>query len=337
MKIKKNKPYIIAEIGINHEGKFNLAKKLIINASKANVNAVKFQIFDPITLAGEGIKKTIHQNKKMKKNEKLFNMWNRMTFSLKQWIDLKKLAKKKSLDFICSVFDKNSLEKAKIIGVDGYKIASSDLTDFKLFHFLKKIDKPILLSTGMGSLSEIKAAVKKIDKKNLYILHCVSLYPCPLNRANLRRILSLKKNFKNTIGYSDHCIGIDSCISAISLGARIIEKHFTLNKKLKGCDHLLSADYEDLKKICEFAKESEGIIGDGNIEPSKEEKKMRKLFRKSIFANRDISINEKLTLENLDTRRPEKFLPSSKINSILKKKTKIRIFKNQGISKSSLK
>tara|TARA_E500000178_G_C17038979_1_gene765413 strand:- start:8912 stop:9925 length:1014 start_codon:yes stop_codon:yes gene_type:complete len=337
MKINKKKTYIIAEIGINHEGSYKLAKKLIINAALAGADAVKFQMFNPITLVSSGVKKTHQQKKILRKKESLAEMWNRMTFRFKEWQGLQKIAKKKSLDFICSIFDDESFIKAKKIGVDAIKIASSDLTDYKLLSTLKKTSKPIILSTGMGSLNEIKNAIKKITSKKIYILHCVSLYPCPPNKANIKRILSLKKEFKNKIGYSDHTLGINSCILAISLGAQIIEKHFTLNKNKVGGDHILSADFKDLKEICKFAKEYNILMGTGKIEPSKKEIKMRKFFRKSVFAKIDINIGEKLNYTNLDTRRPEKGIPSEKIEQLLGKVAKRKIKKNQIIKKNYFK
>ena len=265
MKINKRKTYIIAEIGINHEGSYKLAKKLIINAALAGADAVKFQMFNPITLVSSGVKKTHQQKKNLRKKESLAEMWNRMTFKFEEWQGLRKIAKK-SLDFICSVFDEESFIKAKKIGIDAIKVASSDLTDYKLFSILKKTNKPVILSTGMGSLEEIRNAIKKISSKKLHILHCVSLYPCQSDKANIRRILSLKKKFKNKIGYSDHTIGINSCILAISLGAQIIEKHFTENKNKVGGDHILSADFKDLREICKFAHTHTHTMGTGKIE-----------------------------------------------------------------------
>jgi N,N'-diacetyllegionaminate synthase len=331
MKINKDKPYIIAEIGINHEGSINLAKRLIIDASKAGADAVKFQIFNPITLANPEIKKTKHQNKNTKKREKLFEMWKRMTFNTNQWKSLKNLAKNKSLDFITSVFDEDSVQKAKDIGVDAYKIASSDLTDFKLFRFLKKIKKPILLSTGMGSKLEIMKAINKIKSKNIYILHCVSLYPCPMNYVNLKRISKLKNEFKKIIGYSDHAIGTSACLGAINLGASIIEKHFTFNKNKLGSDHMLSADLNDLKVICDYAKNFKKINGSGKIVPSKKELGMRKFFRKSLFAKKTINKNETFTFKNIDTRRPGTGIPAETIDKVIGKKSKIKIEKDNQI------
>ena len=328
MKISKDKPYIIAEIGINHEGNGNLAKKLIINASKAGADAVKFQIFNPITLASPEIKKTKHQNKNTKKKENLFQMWKRMTFTINQWKSLKYFAKSKSLDFILSVFDEESIHKAKSIGVDAYKIASSDLTDFRLFKFLRGVKKPILLSTGMGSKLEILKAINKIKSKNVYILHCVSLYPCPINYVNLKRIQSLKKVFKKSIGYSDHSIGTSASIGAINLGANIIEKHFTFNKNKLGSDHMLSADLNDLKVICDYAKYFKKIRGSGSILPSKKEISMKKFFRKSLFAKREIAKNETFTLKNIDARRPYTGIGAEKIDKIIGKKSKKKINKN---------
>ena len=336
MKIKKNKTYIIAEIGINHEGKYNIAKKMILSAAKAGADAVKFQLFNPKTLAGPQSIKTSEQKKRTNRKENLLQMWARMTFNKTQWVNLKKIAKSNSVDFICSVFDFESLQLSKKIGLDAWKIASSDLTDLKLFDHLKNNKKPIILSTGMGSVKEITTAVKRINSKKIYILHCVSMYPCPKEFINLNRMLSLKKNYNFPIGYSDHSSGVDACIGAITMGAKIIEKHFTLNKSWKGSDHELSADFKDLKIICDYAKNINLISGNGIIEPSKKEARMRKFFRKSIFAKRDIHPEEIITLSMIDTRRPASFLDAGKMDLVFGKKVKKKILKDENIKLSSI-
>ncbi len=336
MKIKKNKSYIIAEIGINHEGDYKIAKKLIINAAKAGADAVKFQLFKPKTLAGFHSKKTSDQYKNTRKSENLTKMWERMQLSYEKLLRLKKISKKLSLDFICSVFDKESLMIANKIKIDAIKMASSDLNDFKLIKELKSFRKEIIISTGMGSANEIKKTLKYIGKKKIILLHCVSLYPCKNELINLNRMKTLKRKFKVPVGYSDHSIGNNACIAAIVLGAQVIEKHFTINKNRKGADHVLSANKSDLTKICDFSKKLNTILGSGSIEPSRSEKKMRKFFRKSIFARKKLLKNNFIKASDIETRRPGKFLSSDKFFSIIGKKIKRNIHIDNPIKKKDL-
>ena len=337
MKTTNNIPYIIAEIGINHEGNFNLAKKLIKNASLSGANAIKLQLFNPKTLAQKKSIKTNDQKKRTVKKETLFQMLKRMRLNLDQLRKLKKYTKSLSLDFICSVFDEESLYLSKKIGLDGYKIASSDLTDLKLINQIKKINKPIILSTGMGSYNEIKNAVKILKGRKVYLLHCVSLYPCPINLVNLKRIKSLAEKFKLPTGYSDHSLGVNACLMAIMMGSKIIEKHFTLNKTWTGADHELSANFEDMKIICNFAKNYKKFIGRGLIEPSNKERKMRKFFRKSLFAKVDIQKGEKIFAGKIEARRPGVYLKSENFKKIINKKIKQRILKDTPILKKHIK
>jgi N,N'-diacetyllegionaminate synthase len=336
MKISNSKPYIIAEIGINHEGKFNLAKKLIKSASLAGASAVKFQMFNPTTLAQEKSIKTKDQKKRTSKKETLFQMLKRMTLNLKQYKALKNYAKKMSLDFICSVFDEESINLSKKVNLDAYKIASSDLTDLKLINQIRKVSKPIILSTGMCSYNEINKVIKILKKKKIYLLHCVSLYPCPDQYVNLKRIKSLSKKFKLPVGYSDHSIGINACFAAIIMGSKIIEKHFTLNKTWQGADHELSADPADLKMICDFAKKHQTLNGKGKIEPSSKEKKMRKFFRKSLFAKKNIVIGEKITLDKIEARRPATHMKSEYLMKIINKTAKKTILRDEPIKKNQV-
>jgi N,N'-diacetyllegionaminate synthase len=337
MKIKKNKTYIIAEIGINHEGSFKNAIKLIREAAISGADAVKFQIFKPETLASKESQKTNDQKKRTKKKESLYQMWKRMEFTLLQWKKLKALSKKLKLDFISSVFDKESFELSKKINLSAYKVASSDLTDVKLLTDLSFQKKPIIISTGMGSFNEIKKALNILKKNKAYLLHCVSLYPCPTKLINLNRMKTLSKKFNKDVGYSDHSLGINASLISISMGAKILEIHFTLDKNQKGADHELSVDPNDLKIISDFSNKFYHSIGSGKIEPHIKEKKMRKFFRKSIHAKKNISVNEKLTETNLVCRRPQNSIKSELYFKILNKKTNKDILIDQPIYEKNIK
>ena len=249
-----------------------------------------------------------------------------MELNYKDLVRLKKKAKKNKLDFICSVFDEPSLNLIKKINIDAIKIASSDITDLDLIKKISKLKKPVILSTGMANYMEIKNSVSILKKNKFHLLHCISLYPCPDKLVNLNRMLNLKKKFKVKVGFSDHSIGNDACYAAITLGAKIIEKHFTDNKKLKGADHSISADPHDMLKIVKFSKKINNMTGKGNIEPSKNEKKMKKYFRKSIYYKTNIDKGFKIENDNLEIRRPFAQLNPIKkikiIGKILKKKVK---------------
>ena len=217
---KLKKPYVIAEIGINHDGKFLEAKKLIFEAKKAGADAVKFQVFKPITLEGGKVKKTKNQ-KKTSGKKNFTNIWRRVSLNYNSLKKLRNYSSKISIDFICTPFDFESLKLVKKLNLKAVKVASSDVTDIPLLLEISKLKKPVILSTGMSNSKEIAAALKTINNKNLALLHCVSLYPCEYNKANLNRILSLKKKFnKYVVGYSDHCKNFEASIFALNLGAK---------------------------------------------------------------------------------------------------------------------
>ncbi len=336
MSKKSASPYIIAEIGINHEGHISRALKLIRSAKKAGANAVKFQLFDPHTLASKNSAKTINQKNKLKK-ESLFEMWKRLSLNERKIIKLKKFSEKLKIDFFCSIFDYKSLKIIKKTRIKSIKIASSDITDIPLLKEIAKTKKKIFLSTGMASTKEISNAVKILNKKKLTILHCVSLYPCPIEYSNLSRMKKLKEKFKTKIGYSDHCRGIDASISAITLGAETIEKHFTDNKNAKGLDHEISADYHDLKKIVNFSKNFTKSLGTGKILPSVKENKMKKFFRKSIYYKKNLFKNHTIKKSDLLIRRPMAFYMPSSLKKIINKKLKKNILQDTPVKKNDLK
>jgi len=318
MKIK-SQPYIIAEIGINFDGRFQKALRLINDAKKAGVDAVKFQLFKPETLANFNIATA------KRKELKLFKMWKKMSLNYDKVQKLKKFAKDKKLDFILSVFDIDSLKIAEKIGVDALKIASSDINDHNLLREIKRVKKAKILSTGMASKKEIKKSIKILGHKNLYLLHCVSMYPCDYSFANLNKIQNLRKITKN-VGYSDHTIGIDACLTAVTMNACIIEKHFTNDKKIKGGDHLLSADLNDMKKIVTFKENYKKILGNGALQPTKKELENSKNYRKGIYYLSNLKAGDLINNKNIVCRRPKKNgLDASKFNYLIGKKLKIDV------------
>tara|TARA_X000001036_G_C20688300_1_gene808494 strand:- start:1603 stop:2601 length:999 start_codon:yes stop_codon:yes gene_type:complete len=297
---KLTSPYVIAEIGINHEGDISLAKRLISDAIYSGAQAVKFQVFEPETIMGPKMQK--HKDIKNKKGSFIKNKAKKLYISNRQLLELKKFSKKNKIQFGCSIFDKNSLKRVAKIKVDYLKIASSDINDIYLLKLVKKTKIPCIISTGMANLKEIKRAVKILG--NPVVLHCVSRYPCEINEANLKRIETLKKNLSVKVGYSDHTVGINACKIAITMGVQVIEKHFTYDK-LKGGDHALSANKDDLKNLIEFSKDFKKYMGAGSITPSKKELNNKKIFRKGLYFAKDFLKGEKIKLQDIKILRPE--------------------------------
>ena len=331
MKLKnfnlKKKVFIIAEVGNNHEGNFTIAKKLVHQAAKAGVDAVKFQTF-----------KT--ENFISKKDKKRFKQLKKFELSYKQFKYLKKLAHIKKIKFISTPLDLESAEFL-IKNADLIKIASSDNNFYPLIDKVLKSKKPIIISTGMTNSLQIKSLtnyiVKTIGKKaverRIALLHCVTSYPVEDKFANLRSVDYLAKNLKLTIGYSDHTIGNEACIAAVTMGAKVIEKHFTIDKKFsKFRDHALSADYSDLKSLVLGIRKVELQLGKFNKEIQKPEKKFIKIVRRGVYSDKHILSGEKLSLKNIKFLRPALTSNFNYLKKIIGKKIKKTFYKDQKIN-----
>ena len=331
MKLKnfdlKKKVFIIAEVGNNHEGNFNVAKKLVHLAAKAGADAIKFQTFRT-------------ENFIRKKDIKRFKQLKKFELSYEQFKSLKKLAHIKKIKFISTPLD---LESADFLikNADLIKIASSDNNFFPLIEKVLKSKKSIIISTGMTNISQIKDLTnyiykvigKKSAEKRIALLHCVTSYPVEDKFANLRSVEYLIKNSKLTIGYSDHTLGNDACIAAVAMGAKVIEKHFTINKKFsKFRDHALSADYTDLKNIVSRIRKLEKQLGGFNKEIQKPEKKLIKIVRRAAYADRDILPGEKISIKNVKFLRPSLTSNFFYLKKIIGRKIKKTFYKDQKIN-----
>ena len=331
MKLKnfdlKKKVFIIAEVGNNHEGNFSIAKKLVRLAAKAGADAIKFQTFRT-------------ENFIRKKDIKRFKQLKKFELSYEQFKSLKKLAHIEKIKFISTPLD---LESADFLikNADLIKIASSDNNFFPLIEKVLKSKKSIIISTGMTNISQIKDLTnyiykvigKKSAEKRIALLHCVTSYPVEDRFANLRSVEYLIKNSKLTIGYSDHTLGNDACIAAVAMGAKVIEKHFTINKKFsKFRDHALSADYTDLKNIVSRIRKLEKQLGGFNKEIQKPEKKLIKIVRRAAYADRDILPGEKISIKNVKFLRPSLTSNFFYLKKIIGRKIKKTFYKDQKIN-----
>ena len=340
--MKKNKIILIGEAGVNHNGNMNTAKRLIDIAKKAGADFVKFQSFKAEDLVIKKSPKAKYQilNSK-KKTETQFEMLKSLELNKNDHINLIDYCNKKKIKFLSTPFEKKSFLLLKELNQKIYKISSSDLNNFPFLNFISENcnrDDKIILSTGMSNIKEIEKAVKylckgNIKKKNISILHCTSSYPARFNMLNLYSIQMLQKKFmQNVIGYSDHTKGDTASILAIGLGAKIIEKHFTLSKSMTGPDHKASLSKEE---FCLFAKKifsSITALGNKNYKQiMKSELEIKKVARKSLFANRHIEKGEKFTEDNLCIKRPGTGLEPENYFKLIGKKAKKKFNKDEKI------
>lgn len=332
MSIKRNKTVIIAEAGVNHNGSISLAKKLIDVASKAKADYVKFQTFDIDNLILKKTKIASYQKKNLKKNISQYLMLKKYILTDSNHQDLINYSKKKKIKFLSTAFEEKSLKVLMRYNLDYIKIPSGEITNYLLLKKISKIKKKILLSTGMATLKEIKQALKvlKKNKKDLVILHCTSDYPANLNDLNLNFLKKLKK-LGYQVGYSDHSTNIITPSIAVALGCKVIEKHFTLSKKLEGPDHKASLEPQELIEMVRYVRDTEKILGSKNKKITKSEKKTKLLVRKSLVAKKDIKINEIFSEENITSKRPGTGVSPFKIHNYLGKKSNKNFKKNQFI------
>ena len=345
IKSQKNKVFLIAEIGGNHEGNFEQAKKLTNLAIKAGADAVKYQIYTGSTLVNKLYSPERHKH------------FRRLELPIHQYIRLAKICKKRKVIFMASVWDEKIFEKIKNY-IPIIKIGSGDLTHYSLIKKFLKTKKPIILSTGLSDIKQVDRVVEFIKKqdfnyiksKKLTLLQCTSSYPTPNDEVNLLAIQKLKKRFNLPVGYSDHTRGNLACELAVSLGAEIIEVHFTDNKNKKTFrDHQVSMNYHDMKKFVSKVEHVKKSIGKTNEIKKLLGKKLKKItkseikskhhisFRRSIYASRIIKKGEYIKESNIKCLRPVSGIKADQYFNILGKKVKKDINLNQGIKISDLK
>ncbi len=305
-----NKIFIIAEAGVNHNGNMELAKKLIDAAVEAKVDAIKFQTFKTELCISKNAKKAEYQVENTgNAKESQFEMVKKLELTSQNHCELISYCKEKNITFLSTPFDSDSIKLLHELGLSTFKIPSGEITNLPYLRQIGGLNKKIILSTGMANLGEVEAAIEVLVKsgtkrENISLLHANTQYPTPMEDVNLKAMITLKNAFGLEVGYSDHTLGIEVDIAAVAMGAKIIEKHFTLDKNMPGPDHKASLEPDELAAMVRSIRNIELALGDGLKHFSKSESENIKIVRKSIVAKRDIKKGEIFSEQNICVKRP---------------------------------
>jgi len=318
-----NKTIIIAEAGVNHNGDIETAKRLIDAAADAAVDYVKFQTFKAEKIVTKQAKRADYQNKNTKDVDTQYEMLKKLELNEDSHHLLIKYCNQKGIKFLSTGFDLDSLEFLNKIGIRLAKIPSGEITNYPYLKKVAQLYSEVILSTGMSDMEDINKALAillkfGVKKENITILHCNTEYPTPMLDVNLKAMLHIQTELDVKIGYSDHTLGIEVPIAAVSLGATVIEKHFTLDRNLPGPDHRASLEPNELKSMVNSIRNIEkALSGSGIKEPSKSELKNKQIIRKSIIALKPITKGEIFNNRNIGTKRPGTGISPMKWESVI--------------------
>ena len=307
---QSNEVLVIAEAGVNHNGDLETAKRLVEVAAKAGADYVKFQTFSAETLATADAPQAEYQRKSDPIGTvNQLEMLRKLELSNEQHVELIRHSKKHDIRFLSTGFDVGSLDLLFSLGVRLFKIPSGELTNYPYLVHVASLRCPVILSTGMATLPEIRWALETLvsagqSRQSISILHCTTSYPTPMDQANLLAIQTLRTEFDLQVGYSDHTLGLEASIAAVALGAKIIEKHFTLSRNQPGPDHAASLEPLELESLVRSIRETSVSLGEGIKAPQDCELENMVVARKSIVASEDIRKGDMLTEENITTKRP---------------------------------
>lgn len=301
--------FIIAEAGVNHNGSIDIAKKLIDVASDAGADAVKFQTFKAENLVSKNAKKAEYQKKTTDKKESQYDMLKNLELDTKTHKILISHCLSRNIMFLSSPFDIDSITLLNDLSIEIFKIPSGEITNLPYLRQIGRLNKKVILSTGMSDINEIRKALDILieagtKKDNITILHANTMYPTPMEDVNLRAMIAIGETFNIAYGYSDHTLGIEVDIAAVAMGASCIEKHFTLDKNMSGPDHKASLESDELKAMVKAIRNIEKALGSPIKKPSKSELQNIKVARKSIVAKKDIKQGEIFNENNLTIKRP---------------------------------
>ena len=320
--------FIIAEAGVNHNGAADLARQLVDAAAESGADAVKFQTFKSDELATPSAPKAAYQSEQAGDAESQREMLRKLELPPEAFRSLQGHCRTRGIQFLSTPFEEESADFLDQLGVAAFKIPSGEITNLNFLKHVAQKNRPVILSTGMSTLSEVAAAVSALrgtGNAQIALLHCTSNYPASPADANLRAMLTMAKQFNLPIGYSDHTPGNETALAAVALGACIIEKHFTMDRTLAGPDHKSSLNPKELRKFVQSIRTVEAALGDGEKKPATAEANVAKVARKSLVAARDIPANSTVTEEMITARRPGTGLSPAMQDQIIGRKTRVSI------------
>ncbi len=320
--------YLIAEAGVNHNGAFERACRLVDAARAAGADAVKFQAFRADRLVTRAAPKAAYQRTTTGAAENQYEMLKRLELDDDAQRELARYCAARGIPFLATPFDEASADLLEALNVPAFKIGSGDLTNLPLLAHVARKGKPLIVSTGMADLDEVRAAVETIGRAGgppLILLHCVSNYPADPAVVNLRAMATLAREFDVPVGYSDHTLGLDVPLAAVALGACVIEKHFTLDRNLPGPDHQASADPTELAALAQAIRRVESALGDGRKRPAPAEADTAAAARRSLVAARAIKAGAILAAGDIALRRPGTGLPPARLAQVLGCRARVAI------------
>jgi len=321
-----NKIFLIAEIGVNHNGDMQLARRMIAAAKSSGADAVKFQTFTAEALVSQGTPKVLYQESTTSPSESHYEMIEKLELKRKDHFLLKSYCDKVGIEFLSTPYDVNSAKFLhEELDVRLFKTASADIVDLPLHQYIASTGKHSLVSVGMATLGEIEDVVdiyRSPGSQNPTLLHCVSNYPCADESLNLNVMMTLKNAFQLQVGYSDHSIGCEAAVLSVALGAKIIEKHFTLDRNLAGPDHMASSTPQEFAELNIAVRRAEKMLGSPVKRCQDEEKQMSSVSRKSITLGCDLRAGDRLDRNNLVLRRPGTGLSAKELEKVIGMKVK---------------
>lgn len=312
--------FIIAEAGVNHNGNIETAKKLVDVAADAGADAVKFQTFTAEKLVCKNACKAAYQLETTDRQETQYEMLKKLELTKGMHEELINYCEKRNIAFLSTPFDEDSLDLLMEYDLEIIKISSGEITNYPLLKKIAQTGKRVILSTGMSTMEEVKKAVHVLsdnDSKDITLLHCTTQYPTSYEDVNLKAMQTMEREINLKVGYSDHTKGIEVPIAAVALGAKVIEKHFTLDRNMEGPDHKASLEPNELKAMVSAIRNIELALGDGVKRVSRSERENLVIARKSIVASKKIKKGEMLSCENITTKRPGNGINPMRWNEII--------------------
>ena len=304
---------IIAEAGVNHNGRLDLALKLCDAAKEAGADIVKFQTWKTEKIITRTVAQAEYQTENTGKTESQFDMLKRLELSYDDFRKVKEYCDKIGIQFASTADEEESLDFLISLGIPFIKIGSGEITNIPYLRIMGSKKLPVIISSGMSTLAEVDVALAELRNAgatDIILLHCTTNYPCPMEDVNLNAMITMKNAFKLPVGYSDHTKGIEVPIAAVAMGAKVIEKHFTLDRNMEGPDHLASTEPDEFKKMVESIRNIEKAMGNGEKVPTMSEIDISKVVFKRIVASKEIKAGEVLSEENICVKRNDKGVPA---------------------------